>query len=91
MRRHLSVLLTFSDFTTAIRSMMSLNSSLYLAARAIFTFQLLILNKFLSLFRGYRWTRLDVGGGAEKSKTESFNTYGKSKQRGADELMELSR
>lgn len=50
MRRRLSVLLTFSDFTTAIRSMMSLNSSLYLAAKAIFTFQVCIINKFLSLF-----------------------------------------
>lgn len=57
LRRCRSVLLTFSDFTTAIRSMLSLNSSLYLAAKAILTFQIFILNKFPVLFQAGCWWR----------------------------------
>lgn len=88
----LSGLLTFSDFTTAIRSMMSLNSSLYLAAETIFTFQVFIWNQLLGLFSLHRRTRLLVGGGAETSQPgllkPSDNLSLGSKQRGADELMD---
>lgn len=66
LRRCRWVLLTFSDFTTAIRSMMSLNSSLYLAAKATFAFQLFTFNKFLSSFWG------GADGRAERSKVTYF-------------------
>lgn len=44
-----------------MRSMMSLNSSLYLAAETTFTFQAFILNKFLSVIYGVQMDEVDVG------------------------------